>query len=150
MKTLSFKDIQFIIEALESLLKNYSDRIQQIEALENYEDEISDLSNDSLFLQELITDLQNQQTQELALLVPEFDFKKMPLQTLIKQGKNLSIEEKLILLESLTSSIREEYNLMRTWNEKSMITYLATVHKVRSRGLLYAKLKQTEKAKIDL
>ncbi|MFM6063889.1 MAG: hypothetical protein ACKPAE_16095 [Microcystis panniformis] len=56
MKTLSFKDIQFIIEALESLLKNYSDRIQQIEALENYEDEIADLSNDSLFLQELITD----------------------------------------------------------------------------------------------
>lgn len=145
MKTLSFKDIQFIIEALESLLKNYSDRIQQIEALENYEDEISDLSNDSLFLQELITDLQNQQTQELALLVPEFDLKKMPLQTLIKQGKNLSIEEKLILLESLTSSIREEYNLMRTWN----ITYLAIVHKVRSRGLLYAKLKQTKKAKID-
>ena len=31
-----------------------------------------------------------------------------------------------------------------------MITYLATVHKVRSRGLLYAQLKQTEKAKIDL
>ena len=31
-----------------------------------------------------------------------------------------------------------------------MITYLATVHKVRSRGLLYAKLKQTEKAKINL
>lgn len=82
MKTLSFKDIQFIIEALEALLKNYSDRIQQLEALENYEDEISDLSNDSLFLQELITDLQNQQTQELALLVPEFDLKKMPLQTL--------------------------------------------------------------------
>ncbi len=76
MKTLSFKDIQFIIEALEYLLKNYSDRIQQIEALENYEDEISDLSNDSLFLQELITDLQNQQTQELALFVPEFDLKK--------------------------------------------------------------------------
>ncbi len=114
MKTLSFKDIQFIIEALESLLKNYSDRIQQLETLENYEDEISDLSNDSLFLQELITDLQNQQTQELALLVPEFDLQKMSLQTLIKQGKNLSIEEKLILLESLTSSIREEYNLMRT------------------------------------
>ncbi len=109
MKTLSFKDIQFIIEALESLLKNYSDRIQQIEALENYEDEISDLSNDSLFLQELITDLQNQQTQELALLVPEFDLQKMTLQTLIKQGKNLSIEEKLILVESLTSSIRKSF-----------------------------------------
>ncbi|GBL15240.1 hypothetical protein MTo_02552 [Microcystis aeruginosa NIES-1211] len=31
-----------------------------------------------------------------------------------------------------------------------MITYLATVHKVSSRCLLYAKLKQTEKAKIDL
>ena len=30
-----------------------------------------------------------------------------------------------------------------------MITYLAIVHKVRSRGLLYAQLKQTEKAKID-
>ncbi len=114
MKTLSFKDIQFIIEALEALVKIYTERIQQLEGLENDEDEISDLSNDSLFLQELITDLQNQQTQELALLVPEFDLKKMPLQTLIKQGENLSIEEKLILVESLTSSIREEYNLMRT------------------------------------
>jgi hypothetical protein len=31
-----------------------------------------------------------------------------------------------------------------------MITYLATVHKVRSRGVLYAKLKQTKKAKINL
>ena len=31
-----------------------------------------------------------------------------------------------------------------------MITYLAIVHKVRSRGLLYAQLKQTEKAKIAL
>ena len=31
-----------------------------------------------------------------------------------------------------------------------MITYLATVHKVRSRGVLYAILRQTEKAKIDL
>jgi hypothetical protein len=114
MKTLSFKDIQFILEALEALLKNYSDRIQQIEALENDEDEISDLSNDSLFLQELITDLQNQQTQELALVVPEGNLKKMDLDTLIKQTKNLSINEKLILVESLTSSIREEYNLMRT------------------------------------
>ena len=46
--------------------------------------------------------------------MPEFDLQKMTLQTLIKQGKNLSIEEKLILVESLTSSIREEYNLMRT------------------------------------
>ena len=36
----------------------------------------------------------------------------------IKQGKTLSIEEKLILVEPLTSSIREEYNLMQTWNEK--------------------------------
>ncbi len=61
-----------------------------------------------------MTDLQNQQTQELALLVPEFDLKKMLLPTSIKQGKTLSIEEKLILVESLTSSIREEYNLMRT------------------------------------
>jgi hypothetical protein len=32
----------------------------------------------------------------------------------IKQGKTLSIEEKLILVEPLTSSIREEYNLMQT------------------------------------
>ena len=114
MKTLSFKDIQFIIEALEALVKIYTERIQQLETLENDEDEISDLSNDSLFLQELITDLQNQQTQELALLVPEGNFKKMDLDTLIKQMKNLSIDEKLILVESLTSSIREEYNLMRT------------------------------------
>ncbi|MBR8826530.1 MAG: hypothetical protein DSM107014_01260 [Gomphosphaeria aponina SAG 52.96 = DSM 107014] len=114
MKTLSFKDIQFILEALEALVKIYTNRIQKLEALENYEDEISDLSNDSLFLQELITDFQNQQTQELAILVSEPDLKKSDLETLIKQVKNLSIDEKLILVESLTSSIREEYNLMRT------------------------------------
>ncbi len=114
MKTLSFKDIQFIIEALEALVKIYTERIQELEALENYEDEISDLSNDSLFLQELITDLQNQQTQELALLVPEVNFKKMDLDTLIKQMKKLSIDKKLILVESLTSSIREEYSLTKT------------------------------------
>jgi hypothetical protein len=114
MKTLSFKDIQFIIEALEALVKIYTERIQQLEVLENDEDEISDLSNDSLFLQELITDLQNQQTQELALLVPEGNLKKMDLDMLIKQMRNLSIDEKLILVESLTSSIREEYSLTKT------------------------------------
>ncbi len=58
MKTLSFKDIQFIIEALEALLKNYSDRIQQLETLEKYEDEISDLSNDFLFFN-LVTGYNN-------------------------------------------------------------------------------------------
>ncbi|AKE65012.1 TPR domain protein, putative component of TonB system [Microcystis aeruginosa NIES-2549] len=33
---------------------------------------------------------------------------------------------------------------------RTQVPYLAIVHKVSSRGLLYAKLKQTEKAKIDL
>ncbi len=33
---------------------------------------------------------------------------------------------------------------------RTQVPYLAIVHKVSSRGLLYAKLKQTKKAKIDL
>jgi len=32
---------------------------------------------------------------------------------------------------------------------RTQVPYLAIVHKVSSRGLLYAKLKQTQKAKID-
>lgn len=112
MKTLSFKDIQFILEGLEQLLNNYKEKIKNLENIEDYEDEVSDLSNDSLFLEELIKDLQNQQNQEFFLLVSKPDLSKMDLDELIQQGKQLSINERFILVAALTSSIREEYNLI--------------------------------------
>jgi hypothetical protein len=47
---LSFKDMKFMIEALDNLMTKYQERINQIEDLDEYEDEVSDLGNDVMFL----------------------------------------------------------------------------------------------------
>jgi len=48
---LSFKDIKFMIEAVDNLMVKYQERINQIEDLD--EDEVSDLGNDIMFLSSL-------------------------------------------------------------------------------------------------
>lgn len=48
---LSFKDIQFIVEAIELLIEKYQERLKQIEDID--EDEASDLGNDTMFLESL-------------------------------------------------------------------------------------------------
>ncbi|NET70720.1 MAG: hypothetical protein F6K62_07035 [Sphaerospermopsis sp. SIO1G2] len=50
---LSFKDMKFMIEAVDNLIQNYQQRINKIEDLEEYEYEVSDLGNDIMFLSSL-------------------------------------------------------------------------------------------------
>jgi hypothetical protein len=50
---LSFKDIKFMIEAVDNLIVKYQERINQIEDSDEYEDEVSDLGNDIMFLSSL-------------------------------------------------------------------------------------------------
>ena len=48
MKHLSFKDTQFIIEAIDHLIKEYNERLLAIEENEEDEDEASDLGIDTI------------------------------------------------------------------------------------------------------
>jgi len=50
---LSFKDIKFMIEAVDNLMVKYQERINHIEDSDEYEDEVSDLGNDIMFLSSL-------------------------------------------------------------------------------------------------
>ncbi|MEW5856405.1 MAG: hypothetical protein AB1861_03365 [Cyanobacteriota bacterium] len=52
---LSYKDTQFIIEALEYRIKAYQERLKEVE--DSDEDEASDISNDLGFLEALCRDL---------------------------------------------------------------------------------------------
>ena len=52
---LSFKDLRFIIEALENLINAYQERLQVIEDVD--EDEAADLGNDIKFLEPLLADM---------------------------------------------------------------------------------------------
>ena len=53
--TLSFKDLRFIIEAIEHQIKTYQERLQVIEDID--EDEAADLGNDITFLELLHADM---------------------------------------------------------------------------------------------
>ncbi|MEH1950120.1 MAG: hypothetical protein V7K77_24670 [Nostoc sp.] len=54
---LSFKDIKFIIEAIDRLIEKYQERLNEIE--DTNEDEASDLGNDTMFLESLRRKLAN-------------------------------------------------------------------------------------------
>jgi len=54
---LSFKDLRFIIEAIEHQINAYQERLQVIEEVEEDEDEAADLGNDIKFLELLIADM---------------------------------------------------------------------------------------------
>lgn len=56
---LSYKDIKFILEAINNLLNKYNSRLEQIEDQEEYEDEAADLSNDSMFLESLKSEIEH-------------------------------------------------------------------------------------------
>ncbi|MDJ0682618.1 MAG: hypothetical protein QNJ18_22490 [Xenococcaceae cyanobacterium MO_167.B52] len=55
---LSFKDLTFILEAIDNLLDLYNNRLEKIEDQEEHEDEVSDLSNDCMFLETLKSEIQ--------------------------------------------------------------------------------------------
>ena len=54
---LSFKDLRFIVEALENQINAYEERLQVIEDIEKNEDEAADLGNDLKFLELLHADM---------------------------------------------------------------------------------------------
>ncbi|NJL52159.1 MAG: hypothetical protein HC930_07940 [Hydrococcus sp. SU_1_0] len=110
----SFKDLKFILEALEHLLIKYDHRLKEIEDIEEYEDEASDLDNDYLFVESLKTEIEKSISQhELA----EYDVSSQTpvtqnLESIIESTSQLSINERLLLVEAITQSIRKESSLI--------------------------------------
>ncbi len=114
---LSFKDTKFIIEALNHLINTYNKRLSEIEDLEEYEDEASDLGNDTLFLESLCATLEatlnNHKTDSLPTVsnISYQQEKVISPDSLMNSVLQLSIHQRLLLLEAISESIRHDNNL---------------------------------------
>lgn len=114
---LSFKDTKFIIEALNHLLTAYNNRLSEIEDLEEYEDEASELGNDLLFLESLCQELEKtlNENKTYSLLTPYNTHrpkeKAADDDSLVKSVLQLSIHERLLLVEAISESIRHDNSL---------------------------------------
>jgi hypothetical protein len=110
---LSFKDTQFIIEAIDNLIKTYENRLSS----ENIdEDDVSDIGNDCMFLEALRKDLRKSLEQGLS---PNQDNSSLNLlsfsiQELMQPVLQLPINQRLILVDAITESIRQELSLSKT------------------------------------
>ena len=109
---LSFKDFTSIIEAIDRLLDQYNNRLEEIEDLEEYEDEASDLSIDCMFLETLKSEIQKnidagENINSNTASMPE---SAQTLDSLTESTLQLSINERLLLVEAITKSIRKETN----------------------------------------
>lgn len=111
---LSFKDLKFILEAINHLLSQYNSQLEKIEELEEHEDEASDLSNDCMFLESLKSEIeQNLDTNEkINPNVLSKTESQKTLESLTESTLQLSINERLLLVEAITQSIRKETNLI--------------------------------------
>lgn len=111
---LSFKDFQFILEAIDRLLDLYNNRLEEIEHSEEYEDEASDLSNDCMFLETLKSEIQQNIDEGENMNSNTLSMSESPqtLDSLTKSTLQLSINERLLLVEAITQSIRKETNLI--------------------------------------
>ena len=121
--TLSFKDLRFIIEAIEHQIKTYQERLQVIEDVD--EDDAADLGNDIKFLELLHADMKttlDQNTSVKTLSSGEVYSpaqkdkfseisKKISCQELVELTRNLSLSERLFLVEAITSSVRQEVTI---------------------------------------
>lgn len=74
---LSFKDTKFILEAINHLLERYNSRLSQIEELEEYEDEASNLENDSMFLESLKLEIEKTIELEEPIKLNNVDYRFM-------------------------------------------------------------------------
>jgi len=101
---LSYKAIQFIIEAIEYQIKAYQERLNQ-EDLD--EDEASDIINDSGFLEALCRDLRNNLSEETTPDVQKFSDRSS--EELVRKVLQLSMNERLSLVDTITESIRQEF-----------------------------------------
>ena len=120
---LSFKDLRFIIEAIEHQINAYQERLQVIEDVD--EDEAADLGNDIKFLELLHADMTttlDQNTSVKTLSSGEVyspaqkdkfseTSKKISFQELVELTRKLSLSERLFLVEAITSSVRQEVTI---------------------------------------
>ena len=111
---LSFKDLKFILEAINNLLSQYNSRLEEIEDLEEYEDEASDLGNDCMFLESLKSEIEQNidKSEKINLSVSSKTESLKTLESLTESTLQLSINERLLLVEAITQSIRKETNLI--------------------------------------
>jgi len=120
---LSFKDLRFIIKALEHQINAYKERLQVIEDVD--EDEAAALGNDIKFLELLHADMTTtleQNTSVKSLSYGEVSSpaqndkfseasKKISFQELVELTRELSLSERLFLVEAITSSVRQEVTI---------------------------------------
>ena len=118
---LSFKDLRFIIEAIEHQINAYKERLQVIEDV----DEAADLGNDIKFLELLHADMTTTLEQNTSVKTlsygevsspdPKDNFsensKKISFQELVELTRELSLSERLFLVEAITSSVRQEVTI---------------------------------------
>ncbi|WP_019505533.1 hypothetical protein [Pleurocapsa sp. PCC 7319] len=111
---LSFKDLKFMLEAINHLLSQYNGRLAQIEDQEEYEDEASDLGNDCMFLESLKSEIEQNlnRGEQISLSVSSKTESPKTLESLTESILQLSINERLLLVEAITQSIRKETNLI--------------------------------------
>ncbi|MEG4247143.1 hypothetical protein [Microcoleus sp. Pol10D4] len=118
---LSFKDLRFIIEAIEHQINAYQERLQVIEDVD--EDEAADLGNDIKFLELLHADMTTTLEQNTKPLSFDESFspdrndnysensQNLSFQELVKLTLKLSVSERLFLVEAITSSVRQEVTI---------------------------------------
>lgn len=107
------KTTRFIIEALEYRIKAYQDRL---EAENLDEDEESDLTNDAEFLEAIRTELANSlKGDDLAKEQTQTELQKkekaeisLSLPDLSRQVHKLAIADRLLLVNAISNSIRQE------------------------------------------
>lgn len=123
---LSFKDIQFIIEAIDNLIEKYQTRLNYLEDVD--EDEASDIGNDSMFLVALRRDLTKSLDQSISHQMLESSgssfqetkdnssdkLEGLSLPDLMKAVLQLSISERLVLVDAITESIRQELSMSKS------------------------------------
>lgn len=120
---LSFKDFRFIIEAIEHQINAYQKRLQVIEDVD--EDEAADLGNDIKFLELLLAEMKKSLEHNTSVKPLSSDdvfspagndnsseyAKELSFQELMKLTLNLSLSERLFLVEAITSSVRQEVTI---------------------------------------
>ncbi len=120
---LSFKDLRFIIEAIEHQINGYQERLQVIEEVD--EDEAADLGNDIKFLELLHADMTTTLEQNTSVKTLSYGevsspaqndkfsetSKKISFQELVELTRKLSLSERLFLVEAITSSVPQEVTI---------------------------------------
>jgi hypothetical protein len=120
---LSFKDLRFIIEAIEHQINAYQERLQVIEEVD--EDEAAALGNDIKFLELLHADMTATLEQNTSVKTLSYGevyspaqndkfsetSKKISFQELVELTRELSLSEQLFLVEAITSSVRQEVTI---------------------------------------